>query len=60
MRVRLLRSWTSPQGRKYPIGQVITFWRGFAKEMIQQGLAVEYTGDYPNVKKEKTEFFKPK
>jgi hypothetical protein len=60
MRVRLLKSWTNQQGRKYPIGTVITFDRAFSKNMIEQGLAKEYNGEYPRVKKEKIEFFKPK
>jgi hypothetical protein len=48
------------QGRKYPIGTVLSLDRKFAKEIIGDGLAVEYDGEYPRVNKEKTEFFKPK
>ncbi len=47
------------QGKKYPIGTVLTLTRSFAKEMIENGTATEYTGEYPRVKKMKTEFFKP-
>jgi hypothetical protein len=60
MRVRLRRSWTNEQGRKYPIGTVLNVFNSFGKQMIQDGIAYPYDGDYPRVKKEKTEFFKPK
>lgn len=47
MKVILLRSWTNTQGKKYPIGTTLQLWDGFAKELIQQGIAREYNGDYP-------------
>lgn len=55
MKVRLLRKW-----RVWPIGRVIEIFDSTAKEMIRDGIAERYTGEYPPVEKMKTELFKPK
>lgn len=59
MRVRLRRSWTNEQGRKYPIGTVLQVFPTLGKELVNNGTAVDYNGEYPP-RKEKTNFFKPK
>jgi hypothetical protein len=58
VRVRLLKSWTNAQGRKYGIGWVISTTEG--KKMIEKGIAEEYNGEYPPKRKMRTNFFKPK
>jgi hypothetical protein len=60
MRVRLRKSWISPHGKKFPIGSVVPLYITEAKKLIKEGIAYEYNGEYPTVKKEKIEFFKPK
>jgi hypothetical protein len=53
MKVILLKSWTNSIGIKYPIGTVIPFWDGFAKELIRDGVGRKYDGEYPPQKKAK-------
>lgn len=55
MKVRLIRKW-----RDWPMGQVMEVFDTTAKEIIRDGFAEKYTGEYPPAKKMKTEFFKPK
>ena len=55
MKVRLLRKW-----RIWPIGRVIEIFDTTAKEIIRDGYAERYEGEYPPQGKVKTEFFKPK
>lgn len=55
MKVRLLKKW-----RYWPIGRVIEIFDTTAKEMIYDGTAEKYDGEYPPQKKMKTELFKPK
>jgi len=55
MKVRLLRKW-----RTWPIGTVLEVFDTTAKQIIQEGFAERYEGEYPPQKKVKTEFFKPK
>jgi len=62
MRVRLLRSWTNLQGRKYPIGQFLDVDRTLGKRLLSERYAVEDNTKYPitKEKKSKTNLFKPK
>ena len=55
MKVRLLRSW-----RTWPIGRVMEIFDVKAKQLIQEGFAERYDGEYPPQTKMKTELFKPK
>ena len=55
MRVRLLTKW-----RAWPTGQVIEIFDATAKQMLSDGIAERYTGEYPPVQKMRTELFKPK
>lgn len=55
MKVRLIRKW-----REWPIGRVLEVFDGTAKEMIRDGYAESYNGEYPPKEKVKTELFKPK
>ena len=55
MKVRLLKKW-----REWPIGRVIEIFDSTAKEMIYNGIAERYSGEYPPTQKMKTDFFKPK
>jgi hypothetical protein len=59
MRVRLHRSWTNTQGRKYPIGQVLQVDKSLGRLLVNENYGTEYNGEYPKVNKVKTEFFKP-
>jgi hypothetical protein len=62
MRLRLLKSWTNAQGRKYPIGQILQLSSTLEKSLLANGTAEEYKGVYPpsGKWKMKTNFFKPK
>lgn len=55
MRVRILKKW-----RTYNIGRVIEIFDSVAKQLISDGFAEKYTGEYPPRSKMKTDFFKPK
>jgi hypothetical protein len=55
MKVRLLKRW-----RVWPIGRVIEVFDTKAKQLIQDGYAEMYNGEYPPAEKMKTDFFKPK
>jgi hypothetical protein len=55
MKIRLLSKW-----EKYAIGTVLEVFDSKAKELICEGAAERYTGEYPPKKKMKTDFFKPK
>lgn len=55
MRVQLIRRW-----REWPVGRVIEVFDTKAKELLEEGIAVRYEGDYPPSKKLKTELFNPK
>lgn len=57
MRVRLLRSWTNEQGKKYPIGQYLDLWPSLGRTLIADRFAVEDNAKYPP-KKVKINFFK--
>lgn len=59
MRIRALRSFETPH-RKYVMGNIVNATNSFAERLISEGKAEKYTGDYPPIKKMKTEFFKPK
>jgi hypothetical protein len=54
MKVRLVKRW-----RAWPIGQVIEVFDSKAKQLIRDGFAEDYNGEYPPKEKMKTEFFKP-
>jgi hypothetical protein len=56
MRVRLKKSWTNTQGRKYPIGTVLAVDNSLGNKLIKDKKGELYEGDYPNVKKSKTNF----
>ena len=56
MRVRLVKSWTNMQGRKYPIGTVLAVDSSLGFRLIKTKRGEPYDGDYPNVKKSKTNF----
>ena len=56
MRVRLLKSWTNMQGRKYPIGTVLAVDTSLGLKLIKTKNGVLYDGAYPEVKKSKTNF----
>lgn len=57
--VRFLKSWTTDDGKKLPIGKVTRRGRKEAKELIEKNIAELYHGPFPP-KKMKTNFFKPK
>lgn len=59
-RVILIKSWTNILGRIYPVGQIIQCDKDLHSILIEDGLAEDYTGDYPPKEKIKTDFFKPK
>lgn len=44
------------QGRKYPIGTVLTVDSSLGFRLIKTKRGEPYDGDYPNVKKSKTNF----
>ena len=46
------------RGRKQVVGQRMTIWGDEGKNLIDQGVAKEYSGSM--IKKTKTDFFKPK
>ena len=54
MKIRLSKKW-----RTWPIGQVLEIVDPTAKQMIMEGTAERYTGEYPPKQKMRTEFFKP-
>ena len=56
MRVRLIKSWTNPQGRKYPIGEVLAVDNSLGNKLIKKKNGILYEGEYPNVKKSRTNF----
>lgn len=61
MFVRLLKGYTLNTGKKMKIGKIFRRKRTEAKWMIEQNIAEEYKGPFgPDIKKMKTDFFKPK
>lgn len=58
MKLRLIKSWTNPFGRKYPIGQIITTDRELGKFLLDNKFAKDY--EETHSKKVKSDFFKPK
>lgn len=56
MRVRLLKSWINTQGRKYPKGTVLSTDESLGFKLIKNKYGVLYDGEYPNVKKMRTNF----
>jgi hypothetical protein len=59
MIIRLLKGYTLNTGKRMPIGKVFRRERKEAQMMIENNIAVEYSGPFPP-KKIKTDFFKPK
>lgn len=60
MKLRLIKSWTNPFGRKYPVGQIMQTDRQLGKFLLDNKFAKEYE-ETQNVKqKVKSDFFKPK
>lgn len=57
--IRLIKSHTLFTGKKLPVGKLIKVDKSYAKERIDEGVAVLYIGPLPPHKM-KTEFFKPK
>ena len=55
MKVRLIRKW-----REWPMGRVMEVFDEKAKQLIRDGYAESYNGEYPPQQKMKTDFFKPK
>lgn len=60
MWVRLLKSYTNKRGKKFHIGKLLNVDRRTYKEITENGIAVDYSGQVPPKAKTKTEFFKPK
>ena len=56
MKVRLDKSWTNMTGKKYPIGTVLDTDASLGNKIIKSKRGHLYEGDYPNVKKSKTNF----
>lgn len=56
MWVRLLKA---DKERNLPIGHTVRVLGFVGRQMIENKIAIEYTGGFP-VKKMKTDFFKPK
>jgi hypothetical protein len=46
-RVILLKSWTTEFGKKHPIGTVLQMIPTAASELIMDGIAKKYEGEYP-------------
>lgn len=59
MRIRVLKSVVTPH-TKYVMGNIVNATNSFAGRLISEGKAEIYTGEYPPIKKMKTELFKPK
>jgi hypothetical protein len=55
MKIRLLKKW-----RDWNLGVVLEVADPKAKQLIYDGDAEKYDGEYPPKQKMKTEFFKPK
>lgn len=58
-KVTLIKSWTNFQGRVYPVGQVLIVDKELRQQLIDEGVASIYEGEYPPKEKVKTDFFKP-
>ena len=55
MRIRLHRKW-----KEFAIGTTLEVFDTKAKQLIAEGTAYKYEGEYPPRGKVKTELFKPK
>ena len=44
------------QGRKYPIGEVLAVDNSLGNKLIKKKNGILYEGEYPNVKKSRTNF----
>lgn len=58
--VILKRSWTNRFKKTYPMGRILSVDNTLGSELIKEGVAEKYKGEYPPKSKTKTEFFKPK